>query len=128
VRTFLLAASLVALASSAFAQVPVYSNRDSGAPQPVAARHVITPAEYQSLVAHQFVCACGLPRFEVSGGSSAAVAHFTTQPLPPTYPLQTPWSMWSYTGHGSRIPAYGVTVGTATVSTPLPLTSAHRHR
>ena len=99
---FLRAAFLiVAVTASAFAQVPVYTNADLGKP-PVAPRHVITPAEYQSLLAHQFQCACGLPQWDFGGGGTVAVAGFTTQPLPPTYPLQPPFYMSTYVGRGFR--------------------------
>lgn len=110
---FLLAVALLA-AGPAAAQVRVLTNADVGRPVPLAQRHALTPAEWQSLVAHQFVY---VPR-ATSTGLAPRVVVFGNPvppqyPLPPTYPLQPSWTMWSgpYVG-------YGVSVGGATFATP----------
>lgn len=122
----LLLALFCFVGTPAFAQVPVYTNADLG--KPLQQTHTLTPAEYQSLVANQFVCACGVPHYQ--GSATVTVANWTmptADRLRPTYPLQPPFAMWSYTGRNPHIPAYGFTVGSTTYSTPT-TSMARRHR
>jgi hypothetical protein len=89
--------------------VPVYTNADLGKP-----RHVLTPTltpdEYRSLLAHQFVYVPARPRWSWYGGPSVAIAgnpsspydSFAALPAPTrldgTPYTQPPWEMRAYVG------------------------------
>jgi hypothetical protein len=96
-QSIVLAAALLLLASSAGAQTPiVLTNADLGKP---ARQHVtMTPAQWQTLVDHQFVYVPP-PRWADVGGGRVAVAGTSWQPyIPPTYPLQPYFYMRTYVG------------------------------
>jgi hypothetical protein len=71
--------------------IRVYTNASLG--KPVAQPHTLTPAEWQSLLAHQFVY---VPpsRPDYGGARVTVIADSTPQPyIPPTYPLSTAFYM-----------------------------------
>lgn len=106
-------------AAPVIAQVPVYSNATLGTPP--AMRHVLTPEEYRSLLAHQFVYVPPGPSWRERPGPRVGVSTWTmptAAALRQTPSYAQPWSMWSYTGRHPFIPVYGVTVNGVTVSTP----------
>jgi hypothetical protein len=83
------------LAAPISAQVPVYTNK------PVAKttlpRYQITPEEYQSLLAHQFVYVPPVAPQRELPGPTVAIASYT-----PPVVLQTPFYVMPYLGQGHR--------------------------
>jgi hypothetical protein len=95
-KTALLAAALLLTTAPAFAQVPVLTNADLG--KHVPQRIVLTPEQWQSLVAHQFVYVPS-PRHEWGGARVTIIPDSTPHPyIPPTYPLQPPFYMSTSVG------------------------------
>ena len=110
----ILAASVVSIfiAAPLSAQVPVYTNKPTAKTAPP--RHQITPEEYQSLLAHQFVYVPPADRQRELLGPTVAIASYTPPvvlqtPLPQPSWLAEPFYMMPYTGWGHR--SYGYRYG-----------------
>jgi hypothetical protein len=100
------------IAASLSAQVPVYTNKPIAKTAPP--RHQITPEEYQSLLAHQFVYVPPTDPQRESKGPTVAIANYTPPvalqtPLPAPSWLAEPIYMMPYTGWGRG--SYGHSYG-----------------
>ncbi len=99
------------LAAPLSAQVPVYTNKPIA--KTTLPRYQITPEEYESLLAHQFVYVPPAdPQRE--SGPTVAIASYTPPvvlqtPLPPPSWLADPFYMMPYPGWGRR--SYGYSEG-----------------
>lgn len=111
IKTIAASVLSIFLAAPLSAQVPVYTNKPIA--KTTAPRHQITPEEYQSLLARQFVYVPPAdPQREL--GPTVAIASYTPPvvvqtPLPPPSWLADPFYMMPYPGwgHGNYGYSYG---------------------